>query len=375
MRKTQTLLFVAAAAVFALLMVGCGSSSDSSSSTETGGSTEASSQTTSEETDGSTGTAKAQTVDLGGSKPIKVGGEPLNMAFFMANTNTPYAAAIVSGAEEAAEAAGSPLTVYDANFDPVKQTQQMETALASGKFNAWMIASISPQGCTILKKAIAADIPVSVINQQVCKPLTSFGEAAWYPGSVNFVGGDQTEMIPEYLEKIVEENPGKQKMLFLTGPPGLGQTTIAEETVKKIGEENPEFEIVSNSVATYDLAGAKEEMESMLSANKDATIVSTLYSDMTQGAVLALEQSGIEGVKVYDTGNSKWANQAVQDGTIEFTTPNLPSTEGGTGIESLVSTWNEAEPGPHYVNVLDVAGFGKDIFITKENAAEAEPEF
>jgi ribose transport system substrate-binding protein len=317
-----------------------------------------------------------RSVDLGGSKPVKVGGGPAKMAFFMANSNTPYAAALIQGEKDAAKKHGVSLTVFDAHFDPVEQTQQMQTALASGKFNSWSIASISPQGCSIVKQAIAKGVVVSAPNQQICVPLTTFGENTYYPGTVNYIGGDQTQMIPRYINKIGALNPGKQKMIFLTGPVGLGQTTIADQSVAALQKARPDFKVVTGRVPTYDLAGAQKDMQSLLAANPDVTIVATLYSDMTQGAVLALKQLGKTGVKIYDTGGSKWAYQAVKDGTIEFTTPNLPLTMGGASVDSLYSTWYDGTPGPRYVDVLKLAGFdGDKLFITKANVANSKPQF
>lgn len=344
--------------VAALAMAGC-----SSSSPATGSASDI----------GSAPTAQVRTVDLGGDEPLTVGGSDLKIAYFTAPSINAYAQSLNGAAVDEAKKLGVELTTFESSFDGVEQVNQAETALASKEFNAWSVGPLSPQMCAVVKKAIAAGIVVSIWNQQICVPVTTTGEETWFPGTVNFVGGDQTaDVFEDWLREIATLNPGKQKMILVQGPPTVAQTTFLNNALSAVEQINPDMAIVTAQVPSYDLAGAREVVQTLLPANPDVTVLASAYSDMTQGAVLALEAASRDDVTVYDAGGSTWAFDAVKSGQIELTTVFRPATESAVSIQSLYSTWYEGEPGPRYVDILEDLD---NPFVTRENISQLQPEY
>ena len=316
---------------------------------------------------------ETRTVDLGGHQPTSVGGSRLKIAYFTAPSINAYAKSLNEAAVEEAKTLGVELTKFESSFDGVEQVRQAETALASRKFNAWSVGPLSPQMCDVVKKAIEAGIIVSVWNQQVCVPNTTTGEDTWFPGTVNFVGGDQTaDVFEEWLGEIATRNPGPQKMILVQGPPTVAQTTFLNNALTTVERINPDITVVTAQVPTYDLAGAREVVQDLLPANPDTTIVASAYSDMTQGAVLALNAASRDDINIYDAGGSTWAFDAVEAGQIELTTVFRPATESKASIASLFNTWQTGEPGERYVDVLKDLD---DPFVTEDNVSQLDPEY
>jgi ribose transport system substrate-binding protein len=339
----------------------CGSDDNSSSDTSGGGSSSASSD------------PPTRTVDLGGPNPVKVGGHKLRIAFMTAASVNDYSKAYNKGAQDEAERLGVDLKTFDANLDAVDQVNQARTALASGDYDAWIVTALSAQMCSITKQAIEKGILVIVANQPVCKDVYQTGEGLWLPGTVAFAGGDQTgDLFEEWLMRVAADNPGPQEVALVQGTPDLSQSLLSTKAAKKVQEKYPDFKVTTIAVPTYDISGAADKVKTFLPAHPNLTVLATVYSDMTRGAVTALKQAGKDDVKVYDMGGSKWAFDAVKDGTIKLTSVFLPATAGKLQVKTLYDVWYDGKPGPRYLNVLDSVD---DPFVTKDNVDERQAEY
>ena len=311
-------------------------------------------------------------MDLGAG-PVNVGGHKLRIAFMTAASVNDYSKAYNQGAESKGKELGVDLTTLDAGFDAVNQVNQAKTALASGRYDAWIITALSPQMCSITKQAIEKGILVIVANQPVCKDVYNTGEGLWLPGTVAFAGGDQTgDLFEEYLMKVAADNPGPQQVALVQGTPDLAQSLLSTKAAKAVTAKYPEFKVTPIAVPTYDISGANEKVKTFLPAHPDLTVLATVYSDMTRGAVTALKQAGRDNVKVYDMGGSKWAFDAVRDGTVQLTSVFLPATAGGLQVQTLHDVWYDGKPAPKYLNVLDSVD---DPFVTKANVDQRKAEY
>ncbi len=322
------------------------------------------------------GTSEPGTVDLGAG-PVKIGNGPLKIAFFSAGSTNAYLQSFNKAAEDEAKKLGASLTIFDANFDPAQQTNQVEQVLANSRYNAWIMDPVPPGNCASIKQAVQKGILISAVNQPLCSKSGDGGASSWLEGTVNYVAGDQTEAIfTTWLEKIAADNPGPQKMLVLEGPPGQVQTTGTEAAIKKVEAKYPQMKITSVQVPGYALAAAQTKTAALIRSNPDLTIVAGNYSDLTQGAVGALQAAGkLKQVKVYDAGGDKWAVESVKNGSVQFTLPFLPATETRVAVQSLVNVWQGKGPGPHYVDVMDSLTIPGGPFISKSNVNQFTAQY
>jgi len=313
-----------------------------------------------------------RTVNFGAGS-IKVGGAPLKIAFLdicaacnawsVSNTQATLAEAKKDGVK---------VSVFDSNFDALKQVSQFRTALSQG-YNGMIIIALSPEMCTLTKQAIKKGVLISIVNQHVCSSVYATGNAIWLPGTVNFIGGDQTQdMFTRFLTTVAAANPGPQQVALLEGTPGLTQTLLVERSKALIEKKYPNFKVTSIQVPTYDITGAYNKLQAFLPANSGLTILAGIYSDMTQGAVKALQQAGRTNVKVYDMGGSKWAFGAVKSGAVQMTSVFLPATEGTLAVSSLYKAWTTGNPGPHYVDIIKTV---TTPFITKANISGRQAQY
>jgi ribose transport system substrate-binding protein len=267
------------------------------------------------------------------------------------------------------------LTYFDGNFDPVAETNQMEQALATGNYTGWAVETESPDACSIIKQAIKKGILVSIYNGPQCKPITAPGVAAWEPGTLNFIAGDQTRAsFQKWLNKIVSLNPGPQQMLVLEGPAAISQTSFTNEAIAQVEKSDPQMKIIAELVPAYTLAGADTATAAILTANPNLTIVAGNYSDLTLGAVVAIKAAGKMGnINVYDSGGSKQVISEIKAGEIKLSQPYLPATESVDAVESIINAWH-GKLGPRYVDIMKSLPGGEQ-FITKANVNTFKAQF
>jgi ribose transport system substrate-binding protein len=72
-------------------------------------------------------------------------------------------------------------------------------------------------------------------------------------------------------------------------------------------------------------------------------------------------------IKIYDSGGSSWAFQAVRDGDIVLTRTYTPYDEMYKSVASLAAAW-KGESTPRYVPL-------ESAYVTKENIDQYKPQY
>lgn len=226
------------------------------------------------------------------------------------------------------------------------------------------------QACKILTEdAPEANVLVAVANQPLCNKAELEGEAYWAPGTLNFVGGSQgREAFRDFFMAIAEENPGPQKVIVVTGPDLNANTINTDAALADVQAKYPDFKVVASVRTNYTIPQGNEKTLPLLNANPDATILIGNYSDITRGAVQAVKQAGLEdSIKVYDSGGSEWAFQAVRDGDVYLTRTYTPYTEMYEAVKALGAAW-KGESVPRYFAL-------ESALVTKDNIDENKPQY
>ncbi len=353
--STRRRLAVAVAALGALLalVMGCSSAASSASPSSPGGSAGSSSG----------GTTASAAADQARSL------SDINIAAFYSPTNNAYVAAFNSTAASVSKQLGAKLTVFGSN-DVSTQIQQIQSAIASGRYNAWIIAATDPnQECSLILNE-AKKIPVLIINQGLC------GHDTYTAGTVAFVGGQTSAVYKQYYDDIVKDNPSGGNAILLTGP-NLNYNTInAVNGFKAMAAANPSFKVVADQQLDYTTATAFDATTSLLRAHPDTTILITNYSDMTVGAVRAIAQLGLTSkVRVYDLGSSKQALAYVKTGAIRMSYPLLPVEEMSTAINVMADYWQGKPIQQVYLDTDQLKKFPGSPFITKANVSDFTPAY
>ncbi len=243
------------------------------------------------------------------SPPISVPpNEPLRVGFFVAQLGETYTRAMIDEAEKVARDHGFEIEVVNADLSVAKQRMQLRDALASKRFNAWYVVPLDTYRlCDILQKdAPAAGIPVVVSNTSLC--TLGGGHFAEFASAnvLAYVGASDTDwFMYEWLERVVDMEGGRAKVLLLNGFPGLMATTIVEEVTYELSARG-DIEVVGQAYGDYTSAYAYLQTKSLLRSHPDVEAVLSVSADMTPGIVQALEEAGRLGdIAVHELGASE----------------------------------------------------------------------
>jgi ribose transport system substrate-binding protein len=310
-------------------------------------------------------------IDVGLSAPVLGGCGPLKIGVFLAGTNNAYLQSNIKAINETAAKAGASVQTFDGKFDPTTQFNQLQTALASGKFNAFLVAAVDgAQSCKILTaQAPARKIIVSVMNQALCGRGTNENQELYAPGTLHFVIASSTkEGFTSWLMQVAEQNPGRQTVAVITGPNLNSNTVNTDAAIKAVQQAHPDFHIVATQRTDYSTQQGQAQALPMLQAHRDLTILVTNYSDITRGAVAAATQLGISGkFKIYDAGGNRWAFNAVTQGMITSTLKFAPYQEAQNATQALIDAWNG--------KTVERVSVIPNVLVTKDNLDTVQAEY
>jgi ribose transport system substrate-binding protein len=227
----------------------------------------------------------------------------------------------------------------------------MQNALASKKYNAWIVDAVDGSLiCNIATKdAPAANI--AVVN--VAGPLCGLGDKPsaqdhWAPGTVAIVDNLSVDFLTDWYEYMVKENPGPQKVVVLMGPESHPTYRQHKEALDKIQAEHPDFKVEAIAATDFSRLEGQKQTQSLLLAHPDATILMSIYSDITEGALSAIKSAGKTGsIKVYDRGGSRPIIEAIKAGNVIATTANYP-VGAANAVEALRKAF-AGEQGPRVI--------------------------
>jgi ABC-type sugar transport system substrate-binding protein len=350
------------ALVFAVAACGGGGSSSDSSSEAT--------------TAGEGGGGGKSTVDLG-TEELEVEKKTPKIGFFafgLSAYELSYKAEIDQMNEE-----GSDVTWVEAKYEPQLQLKQLQTALSTHEFDAWIIEAVDAEGVChlVTEQAPDAGIPVGIIVSPTCgKAQEPWGEGIWAPGTLNMVSDTANVTwfthVFESMKETLEIGP-ETKVGALVGEHISAQTLAVEAGLKAAG-----IETVETAETDYTAPDGQAKAQAMLSRNPDIEVIINGYEGITPGVIAALKEAGKKPgeVKIGDVGGSSEITiPNVKAGWLQASAAYDPKTIAKTAIEQMELAFN-GEQGPR-VLPADPAGasLDKPLIVTKENVNSFEPTY
>jgi ribose transport system substrate-binding protein len=376
----RALAVFGAVLLFAVAIAACGGGSSSSSSSSTA------EETTSEETNGGE-TESASNEEEGaesGMAKIDLGTETLEVekktpkigffAFGLSAYELAYKAQIEKMNEE-----GSDVTWVEAKYEPALQLKQLQTALTTHEFDAWIIEAVDAEGvCNLVsKQAPEAGIPVGIIVSPTCgKSEEPWGEGIWAPGTLNMVSDTANVTWFTHVFESMKETLGitpETKVGALVGEHISAQTLAVEAGLKAAG-----IEPVETAETDYTAPVGQAKAQAMLSRNPDIEVIINGYEGITPGVIAALKEAGKKPgeIKIGDIGGSS-----------EITVPNMkagwlqasavydPTVIAQTAIEQMELAF-QGEQGPRFLSADPPgASIEKPLVVTEETLSTFEPSY
>jgi ABC-type sugar transport system substrate-binding protein len=281
---------------------------------------------------------ESKTEQPAGNGGAAAGDKPVELAYFLPIANS-FMDPATQGIQDAAKELGANVRIYDAGFDPGKQFNQMQDALASGEeWDAWLVSPVD--GSTVapgVKDATGKGIVVSCLIS-TCGPDSISVEPQ--SGENSFVGPDAKRLGGHLGDLTVEAcaDVDPCNVFLLTIDPKFSVDRAMSKEMQAVLAKHPQIKLTSSTKGgAVDPEVARTTTQDYLQGNKGVTVITSTADQMTRGIELAVKDAGLEGkIKIISLGASKQGTQAVADGRWFANVVRVPYDEGYKAAELAI---------------------------------------
>jgi ribose transport system substrate-binding protein len=301
------------------------------------------------------------------------GGGSYDLAYFNLSFTNTYMQAVQEGIEDAAKQEGASVQSFDGEFNSAKQLNQIRDALATGRYDGFIISPVDGIGiATAIRQAVADEVPV-VCTTTACGPDQGSIEAQ-LDGVVSHVGVSPVEEGVNTAEMIAGACAKKDpcEVAWIPGTKSIPTDVARNETLEEELGKEPNVDLVAVEEGGFLAGPAREATQTILQAHPNVSVIATAGDQMTAGAEGAVKQAGkTDQVTLVSNAGSKQGVEAVRAGQWYGTTAWPALLEGKLAFGALVGDLNGEEV-PKSIDVQKQVGF---TTITKDNADEYTPQW
>jgi ribose transport system substrate-binding protein len=347
MSRRRTAVFLSLLALGAGGVAGCGSSDSDTGSTGA---------------PASTGTATGG----GEEKQVKI-------AYFNAVAANAYTATVLKGIEKVAAANNATVTSFDAGFDQNKQISQMQDAITTDRFDAFVILPVNGTVLTnVAQQAVDAGIKVGAVFNNVGPDLDSIEPQI--DGLTTVVAQRLSGNGKLLGEAIAEQCADKDPCTTIYMPGSFKQATekIRLDALKAVLKDHPNVKLVASAEGGYLADPAFKASTDVLQGTKNVDVFATSGDQMMTGIIKAVENAGLLGkIKLIGNGTTVEGVQWVRDGKLAADPVAVPGSEGEKVAELIIKAVRGEEV-PVTVDSTTLSPIG--AVATKETLATPEGE-
>ncbi|MEZ5592952.1 MAG: substrate-binding domain-containing protein [Gammaproteobacteria bacterium] len=256
------------------------------------------------------------------------------------------------GAQEAADAAGAELVIFNANNDPTAQNNAIETYVQQG-VDALIVVAIDTNGImSAVQQAADAGIPVMAVDAVLPE-----GPQQAQIGVNNYGAG---ELIGKYFLDYVAANLDGKAKIGIVGALNSTIQNIRQKGFEDTLAANPDIEVIGIVDGRNIQDNAMSAAENLFTANPDMNAVYATGEPALIGAVAAVQAQGVgDQIKVFGWDLTSHSIQGIDDGFVIAVVQQSPYGMGKAAVEASLA----AIKGDSVEKVIDVPV----TLVTKDN--------
>lgn len=295
---------------------------------------------------------------------------------FLDESITTYTKPMLAGMKEVGAKEGIDVDHFSADHDPQKQLKQCQDAIATGKYDGFIIYAAdgaAMQSCA--KQALSEDIIVVPVNQAIGPEQDS--NEIQVPGIkvqlLNWLVEDVQNTVALVDQACEDEDPPCRIVKTVAVPPYFYSSYKLKQEVPKYKEKG--YDVVATPVigAFDDPDGMINAINDVLSRTEDIDVIVSDDDSSVQGAVQMKKKGDLpEGVEIIGNGGSKAGLTSVQSGDQFGTIYNVPKTMGARSLEELIKVYRGE---PIEDPTLTMANLTDSLAVTQKTAQGLVPEW
>lgn len=264
--------------------------------------------------------------------------DTLQVAFFHPVGANAVTAAQQEGMKALEGELNAKVTVFDAEFDQNKQLGQMKDAIATGRYDAFVVMPVN--GAALVeptKEAIEAGITVVADWNNIGPDIDSIDIQV--EGLAAVVASKLSDQGTLVAEKVVEACEGIDpcEAVYMPGNFKQASEAVRMEALEGILDQHDNIKLKMSAEGGYSAETSLKAASDVIRAIPGLDVFATPDDVMVGGIIQALEDADkLDEVKTISVGASKAAVQQVRDGKLWATMVTMPRSEGATSFETAV---------------------------------------
>lgn len=213
-------------------------------------------------------------------------------------------------AKAEAEKLGYTATIGASKGDTNTESNLIDTAITNKAVAIILDPANASGSIGAVKKAIAANIPVIIINAEINEAGLAKAQLVSNNAQGAALGAQQ------WVKDMGETG----NYVELLGPQADNNAATRSNGFTTVLSQYPNLKKVGSQVAAWDRTQGHDKMQSMMQANPDITGVISGNDEMALGAIAALKEAGkLSSVKVGGFDGSPDAIAAIKAGELQYT--------------------------------------------------------
>ena len=254
-----------------------------------------------------------------------------------------YVDAVVKGAKAQAKRSRASVDVFISDFDAQKQATQIQDAIASRKYQAFIVYPVDSAGVVpFVQEALRAGIKVAAETSVVGKSLKT--------KAIQVRGMSSSAANPPYLDgksaglATIQACRGLNpcKVIHLAGNFAFGYDVGFRDGLQDALKGQSRIRIVATPQGQYQADPAYNAMRDSLQANDDVNVITSTSDVMIGGAERAVKDAGLalggaRGVRLIGNGGSTIAQAGLKARTWYASIVWLPLQSSSFNVRNLVA--------------------------------------
>jgi ribose transport system substrate-binding protein len=297
------------------------------------------------------------------------------IAFLASSSQNGYNQAVYQGIQaEASKLGNVQTTILDGQFSATVQFNQVQDAVASGKYDGIVIVPNDTVGiAAAIPAAKDKNIPVVTVLFPIGPNLTQLTPQV--PGIVATVASPPADGATKQAQLVVAycKNINPCNVVLLIGQLQFPFDKVRDDAYKAVLDEQSNIKIVATAQGNYDRATSLTAMTDVIQANPHIDVVLSNADQQTEGAAIALKNAGRALSNIYLTGGggTKEAVAAVRSGDWKADYLNFPVTMGSAALQQVVN----ALSGGTVTQVINADSLGPIQAFVDKAFLDAHPNF
>jgi ribose transport system substrate-binding protein len=310
-----------------------------------------------------------------GASGAAAGHKTFRIAFLASSSQNGYNQAVYQGIQAEANKLGNvQTTILDGQFSASVQFNQVQDAVASGKYDGIVIVPSDTVGiAAAIPAAKDKNIPVVTVLFPIGPNLTQLTPQV--PGIVATVASPPADGATKQAQLVVAycKNINPCNVVLLIGQLQFPFDKVRDDAYKAVLDEQSNIKIVATAQGNYDRATSLTAMTDVIQANPHIDVVLSNADQQTEGAAIALKNAGRALSNIYLTGGggTKEAVAAVRSGDWKADYLNFPVTMGSAALQQVVN----ALSGGTVTRVINADSLGPIQAFVDKAFLDAHPNF